>query len=154
MTDPDPVRTTRRLFEAIGQLGCRALISRGWAGLGDGPLPEGVMIIDPVPHASLFPRLSCVVHHGGAGTTHTAARAGVPQILIPHVLDQFYFARRVAALGIGPPAIPRRKLQVGRLVETLRATLDNELLVERAQELAAQLAELGPTSPPSERILA
>jgi UDP:flavonoid glycosyltransferase YjiC (YdhE family) len=147
MTDPDPAGTTRRLLEAIAQLGCRALLSRGWAGLGDGALPEGVMAIDPVAHARLFPRLAAVVHHGGAGTTHSAARAGVPQIVVPHVLDQFYFARRVHTLGVGPPPIPRRQLGVERLVETLRATLDNELLSERARELAQRLAGLGPVRP-------
>ena len=144
MTDPDPARTTRELLEAISRLGCRALISRGWAGLGEGALPEGVMALDPVPHPSLFPRLAAVVHHGGAGTTHTAARAGVPQILVPHVLDQFYFARRVVALGIGPPAIARTRLSVERLAGTLGATFENDLLVERARELAERLHALGP----------
>ena len=153
MTDPDPARTTRRLLEAIGRLGCRALLSRGWAGLGDGPLPEGVMTIEPVSHASLFPRLAAVVHHGGSGTTHTAARAGVPQIIVPHVLDQFYFGRRVAALGVGPPPIPRTRFGVERLVETLRATLENELVSERARELAGRLAELGSAEPDPELVL-
>ena len=105
------------------------------------------MAIEPVAHASLFPRLAAVVHHGGAGTTHTASRAGVPQIVVPHVLDQFYFARRVHALGVAPSPIPRRKLSVERLVETLRATLENELLGERARELAQRLAGLGPVLP-------
>ncbi len=146
MPDPSPQRTTRRLLEAIDRIGCRALIARGWAGLGDGPLPDSVMAVDPVSHASLFPRLAAVVHHGGAGTTHSAARAGVPQIIIPHILDQFYFARRVVDLGVGPPPIPRTQLNVDRLVETLRATLDNELLEERARTLAVQLTELGPVT--------
>ena len=146
MTDPDPARTTRRLLEAIEQLGCRALLSRGWAGLGDVPLPESAMAIEPVSHVSLFPRLAAVVHHGGAGTTHTAARAGVPQIIIPHVLDQFYFGRRITELGIGPPPIPRARLSVERLTEALAATLGNELVTERARELAERLAELGSAS--------
>jgi vancomycin aglycone glucosyltransferase len=144
MTDPDPVATTGRLLAAIGALGCRALISRGWAGLGAGGLPENVMAIETVSHARLFPRVAAVVHHGGAGTTHTAARAGVPQIVIPHVLDQFYFARRVHELGVAPPAIPRRKLTAVRLAETVRAVLDNELLAERAAALGRELAALAP----------
>jgi UDP:flavonoid glycosyltransferase YjiC (YdhE family) len=154
MPDPDPARTTERLFDAIRRLGSRALISRGWAGLGEGPVPEDILVIDPVPHSSLFPRTALVVHHGGAGTTHTAARSGVPQIVVPHVLDQFYFARRIADLGVGPPGIPRAGLSVERLSETLRATLDNEHLERRASELALALAELGPTDPDLDRVLA
>ncbi len=139
MTDPDPGATTRALLEALTRLGCRALISRGWAGLADGPLPEGVLAIGPVSHAELFPRLAAVVHHGGAGTTTTAARAGVPQIVVPHVFDQFYWARRVAELGIGPPGPRRSRLAAAPLAESLAATLDNEVLLERARELGARL---------------
>jgi UDP:flavonoid glycosyltransferase YjiC (YdhE family) len=146
MPDPDPRVTTERLLAALDTLGCRALISRGWAGLGEVALPEHVLAIGEVCHARLFPRVAAVVHHGGAGTTHSAARAGVPQIVVPHLLDQFYFGLRVAELGVGPPPIPRKRLSVARLAETLRATLDNELLAERAAELARQLGQLPPLS--------
>jgi UDP:flavonoid glycosyltransferase YjiC (YdhE family) len=153
MPDPEPARTTGRLLAAIARLGCRALVSRGWAGLGDGPLPDGVMAIDTVSHASLFPRLRAIVHHGGAGTTHTASRAGVPQIVVPHVLDQFYFARRVQGLGVAPPAIPRARLSVTRLAAAVRDTLESQHLGARAADLARQLADLGPVSPQACTIL-
>ncbi len=42
-----------------------------------------------------------VVHHGGAGTTTAATRAGLPQVLVPQMFDQPYFARRVRELGVG-----------------------------------------------------
>jgi UDP:flavonoid glycosyltransferase YjiC (YdhE family) len=111
------------------------------------------MAIDPVSHASLFPRLAAVVHHGGAGTTHTASRAGVPQIIVPHVLDQFYFARCVQSLGVAPPPIARAKLSVARLAATLRDTLESQGLSERAADLARQLADLGPVSPDASKVL-
>lgn len=147
MPDPDPAATTRRLVAATTALGCRAILSRGWAGLGDGPLPDGVLVIDPVDHASLFPRMAAVVHHGGAGTTHTAARAGVPQLIVPHVLDQFYFARRVVDLGVGVATPAPRRVDVDRLVATLGALLDAEHVADRARSLAEELAGLGPVEP-------
>jgi UDP:flavonoid glycosyltransferase YjiC (YdhE family) len=153
MPDPAPDATTRRVLDAIARLGCRALISRGWAGLGDGPLPAGVMAIDPVPHASLFPRLAAVVHHGGAGTTHTAARAGVPQVIVPHVLDQFYFARRVSSLGVGPSPIPRARLDATRLATTLGDVLGSRAFAACARDLARRLGDLGPTRPEASVIL-
>ena len=122
-------------------------------GAVDVALPEHVFVTGSVPHASLFHRCSAIVHHGGSGTTDSAARAGVPQVVVPHVLDQFYFDRRLQLLGVAPPGIPRAKLSTGRLVETLGAVLDNELLAERARELGDRLAELGPTSPDAERVL-
>jgi vancomycin aglycone glucosyltransferase len=139
MTDPDPQASTAQILEVAARLGLRAILGSGWAGLGAGPLPEGVMAIGSVSHACLFSRVAAVVHHGGAGTTTTAARAGVPQVVVPHVLDQFYWARRVAALGIGVVAGSRRGLAVGVLAEALDAVLGNELVAERARELAGRL---------------
>jgi UDP:flavonoid glycosyltransferase YjiC (YdhE family) len=139
MTDPDPGRTTRLVLEAVRRAGVRAVLSEGWAGLARIPLPEEVMAVGPLPHASLFQRVSAVIHHGGAGTTTMAARAGTPQILIPHVLDQFHWAHRVERLGLGPPAIPRRRLEVDWLCATIRATQDNDVLSERAAEIGLRL---------------
>ena len=141
MTDPDPAATTRSLLDAVSKAGCRALISEGWAALGGGALPEGVMQLGTVSHPALFQRVAAVVHHGGAGTTATAARAGVPQILVPHLLDQHYWAQRVHRLGIGPPPIRRSRLAAGLLADTIAATLSNEFVAERAGQLGARLRE-------------
>jgi len=62
------------------------------------------------------------------------------------VLDQFYFARRVEDLGVGPPALFRRKLNVENLTELLCTTLENEFVATRAQELGEELAALGPAN--------
>jgi UDP:flavonoid glycosyltransferase YjiC (YdhE family) len=139
MTDTDPARTTRLILRAVERVGCRALISEGWAGLGREPLPEGVLAIGSVSHARLFPRLAAVVHHGGAGTTTTAARAGVPQVVVPHLFDQIYWGERIRALGLGPPPIRRTRLSAERLAAALRETLENEVIQERARELAGRL---------------
>jgi len=139
MTDPDPARTTRLVLEAARRAGVRVLLSEGWAGLAQAPLPESALAIGSLSHAALFQRVAAVVHHGGAGTTTTAARAGVPQILIPHVLDQFHWAHRMQRLGLSPPPIPRRRLDVDRLCATLRAVQDNEVLTQRAREIADRL---------------
>jgi len=72
---------------------------------------------------------------------------------VPHVLDQFYFERRLHAPGVAPPGIPCWKLETASLVATLGAVLDNELLAERARELGERLAAFGPTRPSAERVL-
>lgn len=141
MPDPEPNATTRTLLRAIEHIGCRALLSSGWARLGDGPLPEGVMQLGDVDHRSLFPRCAAVVHHGGAGTTIAAARAGTPQIVSPHVLDQFYWSDRVRDAGLGVVAPRRSKLSAAGLVGVLREVLDNEFLIDRCQDVAARVRE-------------
>ncbi|HEV2704107.1 MAG TPA: nucleotide disphospho-sugar-binding domain-containing protein, partial [Steroidobacteraceae bacterium] len=70
-------------------------------------LPGNFYIARDVPHEWLFPRVSVAIHHGGAGTTHTAARAGTPQVILPFGSDQFFWAGRVAARGVAP-AVSRR----------------------------------------------
>jgi vancomycin aglycone glucosyltransferase len=153
MTDPDPAAATRMLLEAVDRAGVRAVVAEGWAGLGAGPLSESVIAIGAVSHAALFPRVAAVVHHGGAGTTTTAARAGAPQVVVPHVLDQFHWAQRVAAAGVAPPPLPRRRLDATGLAGAIRATLDNELLRERARELGIRLRDALRTRPDPESAL-
>ncbi len=155
MTDPDPGAATRLVLEAVERAGVRAVLSQGWAGLGRAALPEDVMEVGPVCHASLFARVAAVVHHGGAGTTTTAARAGVPQIVVPHVMDQFHWAHRVLRLGLGPPPLRRRGLRAEQLALALRSVRDNEILAERAAEIGARLrADLATRPDPAERVLA
>ncbi|WP_307624024.1 glycosyltransferase [Streptomyces sp. V3I7] len=91
----------RVAVEAVRAQGRRVVVSRGWADLvlvDDG---EDCFVVGDVSHQALFRRVAAVVHHGGAGTTTTAARAGVPQVVVPQATDQPYWARRVADLGIG-----------------------------------------------------
>ena len=114
MTDGDSIATTKLILEAAERASVRLLISSGWAGLGGGELPATCKILGEAPHALLFPKLAGVVHHGGAGTVSTAARAGVPQLLIPHLMDQHYWAYRLERRGLGPKAILRRKLTATR----------------------------------------
>lgn len=140
MTDPDPAATTQLVVRAVEQAGCRALVSQGWAGLGGAALPPEMMEIGPVDHASLFPRCAAVVHHGGAGTTTRTAQAGVPQIIVPHLLDQYWWGHQIERLGLGPAPLPRTRLDAGQLGQTLRAVVDNEFLAERTRELAARIA--------------
>ncbi|MEW5726023.1 MAG: glycosyltransferase, partial [Thermodesulfobacteriota bacterium] len=103
-------KTSRLLLEAARLSGQRLVLGRGWAHLEDLDPGKDHLVVGNVPHAKLFPRLAAVVHHGGAGTTATAARAGAPQIIVPHFFDQFYWAERIFRVGLGPKAMPRPKL--------------------------------------------
>ncbi|MEU4249067.1 glycosyltransferase [Amycolatopsis sp. NPDC026612] len=124
----------RWAVEIARDRGHRVLVSRGWADL-DVP---GCFAIGDVNHQRLFPELAAVVHHGGAGTTQTAARAGVPQVAVPIPLaDNPYWAGQVAAHRIGTtldgPTATR---------ESLSAAFDTALTPatrERAKALSAEI---------------
>ncbi len=135
-------QTARTLVEAARALGLRAILSQGWAGLTPADGGPDCISIGDVSHAKLFPRVAAVIHHGGAGTTHTAARAGVPQVIVPHNYDQFYWAHRVQTLGIGASGPSRDELSVDSLVEVLRVSLQPKVL-QRARALSAQIEPEG-----------
>ena len=88
-------------IEAIRAQGRRVVLARGWA--DNAPLDDrdDCFLVGEVNQQALFRRVAAVVHHGGAGTTTTAAHAGAPQVVVPQIVDQPYWAGRVAALGIG-----------------------------------------------------
>ncbi|MEV7424683.1 glycosyltransferase [Streptomyces sp. NPDC091212] len=98
-----PARDIGRMaVEAIRAQGRRVLVSRGWADLDLADDRDDCFAVGEVSHQSLFGRVAAVVHHGGAGTTLTAARAGAPQVVIPLQLsDNPYWAGRVADLELG-----------------------------------------------------
>lgn len=131
-------QTGRWLIEAARSLGYRAILSQGWAGLTlDDPGNDWISIGD-VNHEKLFPRVAAVVHHGGAGTTTLAARAGKAQIIIPHNYGQFYWAHRVQQLGVGVSGPTRDELSVDSLAQALRDSLQPEVTM-RAQALAGRM---------------
>jgi vancomycin aglycone glucosyltransferase len=134
--------TPRVLIETARRLGLRSILSQGWAGLTPGDLGEDCLSIGDVNHSALFPRVAAVVHHGGAGTTHTAALAGAPQVLVPHNYDQFYWAHRIQTLGVGAAGPTRDELSVEALEPALRATLQPEVKAS-AQALAARMERHG-----------
>jgi vancomycin aglycone glucosyltransferase len=103
-----PHGVTDVIVQTARALRRRAIVSRGWADLSLDNEP-GCLAIGEVNVQALFPRVAAVVHHGGAGTTTAAARAGVPQVVAPQMYDQFYWAQRIEQLGIGsaqPPCAP------------------------------------------------
>ncbi|MFD4657695.1 nucleotide disphospho-sugar-binding domain-containing protein [Kitasatospora sp. NPDC058444] len=97
----DPADAARVAVAAVRAQGRRVLLGRGWARLAEVDGAEDCFAVGEVNQQALFPKVAAVVHHGGAGTTTTAARAGTPQVLVPQIVDQPYWASRVADLGIG-----------------------------------------------------
>jgi vancomycin aglycone glucosyltransferase len=134
--------TSRTLIEAARALGCRAIISQGWANLDVIDTGNDCIAIGDVSHELLFPRLACIVHHGGAGTTTTAARAGTPQVVVPHIYDQYYWANRVRQLGVGISAGRPAHMTVDKLVSALCHCLDPKMAA-RAQALATRVEVRG-----------
>lgn len=97
------------------------------------------MITGPMPHDWIFPQTNVVVHHGGAGTTGAVMRSGVPGVVLPVSVDQYFWGRRTHRLQVGPQPIPFKKLTANRLAETLNGVIKNPAIRDNARQLGKKL---------------
>jgi vancomycin aglycone glucosyltransferase len=131
----------RVMIEAARALGRRAIVSRGWADLAPLDGEPDCLSIGEANLQALFTRVAAVVHHGGAGTTTLAALAGAPQVVIPQMYDQHYWARRVREIGIGAahaPGAPETASLTRAINEALRPDV-----ADRARSVAVAVRRDG-----------
>ncbi|KOX11446.1 glycosyltransferase [Streptomyces sp. NRRL B-3648] len=137
MAAGDGERLSEIAVQALRRAGLRGILQAGSAGLAaDG---NDVLTIGDVPHALLFPRLAAVVHHGGAGTSAAALRAGVPAVTVPVTADQPFWAGRLAAIGAATDPIPFRSLTAERLADSLRRVVKQQAHSRAAAKAAQHL---------------
>ncbi len=139
MAGRNPQQLAHLVLEAVAQSGQRGLLLTGWGGLHADLVPGNVFVLDAAPHSWLFPRMTAVVHHGGAGTTAEGVRAGVPTIIVPFVLDQPFWGARIQALGLGPDPIPHKKLTAERLAGAIKTAVTDLGMRQRAQAYGAAI---------------
>ena len=106
---------TEVVLEALHHAGRRGVLLTGWGGLSNRDLPDSVFCIDEVPHDWLFRRVAAAIHHGGAGTTAAALRAGIPSIIVPFMADQGFWGDVVSDLGAGVRQKSRRSVDAEKL---------------------------------------
>ncbi|KAG8529597.1 uncharacterized protein KY384_006234 [Bacidia gigantensis] len=140
----DPDKFTALIFEAVKKAGVRALVSKGWGGLGDeGNTPDNIYMLENTPHDWLFPRVSAVVHHGGAGTTAIGLKCGKPTMIVPFFGDQPFWGSMVGKAGAGASEpVPYKRLTSDALAEGITQCLTTGAN-EAAQEIAESIAKEG-----------
>jgi len=143
MVHRDARKLSRLVREAVERAGVRAVLGSGWTGLGAEERPRDSLVLGETPHELVFPRMAAIVHHGGAGTTTAAALVGRPQVVVPHLGDQYYHGYRVADLGAGPQPLYLRALNAGKLARAIRATVSEPPFAKGASALAARMNRQG-----------
>ncbi|KAI1760684.1 glycosyltransferase family 1 protein [Hypoxylon sp. FL1150] len=134
----DPDKFTEMIFEAVKQAGVRALVSKGWGGLGHGNVPDNIYLLDNTPHDWLFPKVRACVIHGGAGTTAIALKCGKPTMVVPFFGDQHFWGSMIGTAAAGPMPIPYKKLNAEKLADGIKYCLTDEAL-DAAQKLAKSI---------------
>ena len=140
MAAGDPVARGRAVVSAVRATGRRILVTTGWGGLR---IPEDltgddVLVRAGVPHATVLPRCSVVMHHGGAGTVHAAVRAGVVSVTVPFLADQPFWGALLHRRGLGAAPVPARRLTADRLGAALTTLPDPSVAAEAARAMARE----------------
>lgn len=139
MKGMDPEWWEHTLVNALRKIGRRAVLLTGWGELGQVDWPDDIFQTPEVPHDWLFPKVATVVHHGGAGTTAAALRAGTPQVVVPFFFDQMFWGETIATLGAGSNPLPRKTLSSHRLADAVAYILSNPAVVHNARQLGAKV---------------
>lgn len=137
--DPAPAETISLLVDAARLAGCRAIIQSDWERIARPPVEPHLLCIGPAAHDAIFPRCAAVVHHGGAGTSHAAARAGVPSVVVEHAADQAFWGGVLHRAGIAPPVLHRRRVTARELAAAIRTALGSAAMQERARRIGAAM---------------
>jgi UDP:flavonoid glycosyltransferase YjiC (YdhE family) len=138
----DPDKFTKMIFEAVKEAGVRALVSKGWGGLGDDNTPENIYMLENTPHDWLFPKVRAVIHHGGAGTTAIGLKCGKPTMVVPFFGDQQFWGSMIGNAGAGADPVPYKSLDKDKLVEGIKQLLTDEAR-EAAEKIAHDIEEEG-----------
>lgn len=133
-------KRTRIVLNALKKSEQRAVLLTGSGGLDTDDLPDSVYALDHVPHDWLLPQVAAFVHHGGAGTTAAALRAGTPALISPHFGDQYFWGYRIHELGAGVAPIPDVHLTADRLATALRKLTSDPSYSQRAGEIGKVIA--------------
>jgi UDP:flavonoid glycosyltransferase YjiC (YdhE family) len=128
-------------LEAASRLGQRTVLLAKPEDVEGLDLSENVYRIESVPHDWLFTRMAAVVHHGGAGTSGAAFRAGVPQIVLPFIADQHFWAQRIAELGVGTKPLNHKKLSLEQALQAVRTVTQDQAMWKRARLLGEKVQQ-------------
>ncbi|MBK8984732.1 MAG: glycosyltransferase family 1 protein [Chloroflexi bacterium] len=133
MAGRNPQHFAGIVLEALAKSGQRGILATGWGGMNVLNVPQDVFILGAAPHGWLFPRMSVVVHHGGAGTTAEGLRAGAPGVIVPFIVDQLFWGKRVRGLGAGPEPIRANRLTSAKLAQAIHSAVSDSVMKQRAE---------------------
>ena len=134
-----PQRLAKVVIDALQTTHQRGILATGWGGLQTGDLPKTVFQLDQAPHDWLFPKVSAVIHHGGAGTTAAGLRAGRPTLICPFFGDQPFWGKQIYTLGVGPKPIPQKQLTTSKLAKAMHDLVSNQTMRHNAETLGEKI---------------
>lgn len=142
----DPQRLARLMIDALRASGQRGVIVGAWSGLDlaasglQDQSANQIWAIREAPYDWLFPRASCVIHHGGVGTVAAVLAAGVPSIILPQVLCQLHFGQMLQAQNLAAAVIAPDQLGSQGLARAITSALGDSRYRSAARQWQEKMA--------------
>lgn len=126
-------------LQAAAKSGCRAIIQTSSARYPAGSRQGDVYFIGKHPHQPVFARCAAVVHHGGAGTTQAATRAGCPSVAVPFMEEQLFWATQLRRMGLAGKPLPAKTISANALARAIANIISDPGCAGRAQSVGKQM---------------
>ena len=139
MPKADQISNIPMMVKAVRDACQRLIIAKFWDDPSECSSSNDIFFIKGYPHMKLFPRMAAVIHHGGAGTTASCAASGIPQIVVPHVLDQYYWGHKVYKAHLGAKPIWRSKISAKKITAAIDECLSSNLIIETTKRAVKEI---------------
>lgn len=140
MVNHQPEQISDVILKTLEKHQVPTIVNLSWGGLVKTKTSSDLLFfIEKIPYDWILPQLYGIIHHGGSGTTHSAARAGAVQLLVPHIMDQYFWNRLVANLNLGPLGIPISKLKPKSFEKVVLEFWTNQEFKTKAAEIALKI---------------
>ncbi|MBT8185855.1 MAG: glycosyltransferase [Eudoraea sp.] len=143
MTNPDPIAKTKLIVAQLEQLGIPAIINTAGGGLVEFEDYDPTLLhfVNRIPYDYILPKTYGIVHHGGSGTSHMAVKNGCVSLIIPHIIDQFFWNKLLSSKGVGPKGPSITHINAKNMGPLLSAIWSDTVYKKNAEELASAMAK-------------
>jgi sterol 3beta-glucosyltransferase len=140
MSNPRPLEISTQIIGLLEKHGIPTIVNLSWGGLQQiDSSGESIYYVNQIPYDWILPKLYGIIHHGGSGTTHFAAQSGAVQLIVPHIMDQYFWNRLVHANGLGPLGTSIHKLEPEKFEAALIGFWTNSQFKTNATQIAKRM---------------
>ncbi len=134
-----PERNMELFIETAKEIDCKAIIQTSSEKHPPDSVMGNIYFISRVPHHKIFPHCAAIVHHGGAGTTHSATRSGCPSVVVAFSNEELSWGEALQRAGVANAPIRYKKVTPKRLARGIGRVLSSFQIREDARELGARM---------------
>lgn len=140
MVNAKPLQNTQLIIDALSATNYAAIINTSSGGLVKLDTDNSnILFTESIPYDYIFPKVRAVIHHGGSGTTHRAIKHACASMILPHIIDQFFWNRQIASLGVGPLGVKISKLSSKNFAALLHQLMENESYHLKAAQVSKKM---------------